>query len=157
MISRNRITLAAVGVTTLTLLGIGYVRMANAQGQDGGPPPPQGFGRPGGQGQPGFPGGPQGFGGGPGFGGGFGGGAAITANNQYVFVLRGNRLYKFSTNDLSLIGDKELPVPQQPGLGGRGGSLGGPPGGPGRPGPDGSPQSSTDPTTLATPEVRSSK
>lgn len=37
---------------------------------------------------------------------------AVAANNEYVYVVRGNMLYQFSAKDLKLIGSAELPRPQ---------------------------------------------
>lgn len=37
---------------------------------------------------------------------------AVAANNEYVYVVRGNMLYQFSAKDLKLIGSAELPHPQ---------------------------------------------
>lgn len=37
---------------------------------------------------------------------------AVAANNEYVYVVRGNMLYQFSAKDLKLINSAELPRPQ---------------------------------------------
>ncbi len=76
-------------------------------------PPPPGPGQPI-PGQP-FPGQPL-----PGIGERLAlGQVAVAANNEYVYVVRGNMLYQFSAKDLKLIGSAELPRPQirRPGAG----------------------------------------
>ena len=69
-------------------------------------PPPPGFGQPA-PGQP-FPGQPL-----PGIGERLAiGQVAVAANNEYVYVVRGNMLYQFSAKDLKLLNSAELPRPQ---------------------------------------------
>lgn len=104
------------------------------------PQPPQGFpGGGGGQGPFGGQGGPGGFpGGGPGgqgmrgpMMGMMGAPATMTATDRYVFILRGDTLYQYSTDGLKLVGKAELPRDQRGPRGGQGGPGG--PGGPGEP------------------------
>lgn len=79
--------------------------------QDEGRMPP-GQGQPGGGGQ----GGQGGFGGGRQGGGGFGGGmATMTVSGDYLYILRGNNLYKVSTSDLRVVKEGMLPMPNQGG------------------------------------------
>jgi hypothetical protein len=81
-------------------------------------PPPAGA-----PGRPGFPGGPGMMPPPP-----MGGGAAMTATNQAVYILRGNHLYAYDARNLTLLKDVELPhMPPPPGAPGR-------PGNPPRPG-----------------------
>lgn len=117
-------------------LGIGIATVSHqALAQGNQPRRPEG-GRPG-PGQPGFPPGEGdgggfggrfgggGFGGpmGPGMGmmGMMGGGASLTANQNTVYVLRGNQLLAFEANTLKLKAQAELPMPHPPGGGGFGG------------------------------------
>lgn len=70
-------------------------------------PPPPGFGQPPAPRQP-FPGQPL-----PGIGERLAlGQVAVAANNEYVYVVRGNMLYQFSAKDLKLLNSTELPRPQ---------------------------------------------
>jgi hypothetical protein len=46
-----------------------------------------------------------------GFTGGFGGGASVSANAEFVYVVRGSTLYQFSAKDLALVRKTELPAP----------------------------------------------
>jgi hypothetical protein len=122
-------------------LGIGIATISHqALAQGNQPRRPED--RPG-AGQPGFPPG-EGEGGGFGgrFGGGgfggpmrpgmgmmgmMGGGASMTANQNTVYVLRGNQLLAFDANSLKLKAQAELPMPHPPGGGGGfgGGGFGG--------------------------------
>jgi hypothetical protein len=72
--------------------------------------------------------------GGPGGPGGFSNPASVSASNNSVFVVSGNRLLKFSEDGLKLQTSTELPAVEAGGF--PGGPFGGPsgPGGPGGPG-----------------------
>lgn len=126
----------ALAGAAIALGGVYVLEQAQAQGggqgfprqggqQQGGFGPPQGGGFPGGPGGGGFPGG--GFPGGPMMGMGGGGGAAITATDKYVYVLRGNTLYQFAAEGLKMLGKAELPQQQRPRPDAGGGAFGEPP------------------------------
>lgn len=42
----------------------------------------------------------------------FPGATAMTANNSYVYILRGNTIMALRANDLSFVGQVELPTPR---------------------------------------------
>ncbi|HZT43551.1 MAG TPA: hypothetical protein VFA07_15410 [Chthonomonadaceae bacterium] len=42
----------------------------------------------------------------------FSGATAMTANNNYVYVLRGNTIMALRANDLSFVGQVDLPMPR---------------------------------------------
>jgi len=120
--------LATVGLVSLAIaIPIG---VANAQGaatttQGQRPPDQGGFQRAGqGGGAVAVPGGDMMMqrgmmGGGP---------ATMVTDNQFLYVLQGNTLYKINKNNLEVIGQGMLPMPMPMG---RGGFEGGPPGAPG--------------------------
>lgn len=56
-----------------------------------------------------------------------GGQATMVTDNQFLFILQGNTLYKVNKNNLEVIGQGMLPMPMGP----RGGFDGGAPGAPG--------------------------
>lgn len=126
---KNRAALAYMAAgAALTLTAAAAMEQVRAQGENapaasvpgqdsfqGGPGQPP---FPGGPGQPPFQGGPGGgrpFGGPP-MGGMMGGGpgAAITATDKYVYVLRGNWLYQFTADGLKQTAKAELPRPEPP-------------------------------------------
>jgi hypothetical protein len=118
--------LATVGLASLAIaIPVG---LANAQV----PPPGQGGqrGQAGGEFQrpPGQPGNPdmqmmqRGMMGG-------GGQATMVTDNQFLFILQGNMLYKVNKNNLEVIGQGMLPMPQPMGRGGAGGGAPGTRGG----------------------------
>jgi hypothetical protein len=125
-VSRYGIGAFALGTVLLGLVGMSGIGYAQDPGPSGGGgrfgqgPPPQGGG--------GFGG--AGGGGRGGFGGQMGpmmGASAMAVDAGYVYVLRGNMVFRISTSDMKISGQVELPMPPPP------------PGGPGGPGGSGGP------------------
>ena len=131
--------LAAVAVAALavplTIQSVGAQEAPQGQDQQGAAAGPrnqqralgqgqgQGFGQQGGPGQQG-----QGFPGQGGQGGmqmmmgGGGGGATMVVDGNFLFILRGNSLYKVQKETLKVVAEGELPMPQM--RGGPGGQPG---------------------------------
>jgi hypothetical protein len=58
-----------------------------------------------------------------------GGPATMVTDNQFLYVLQGNTLYKINKNSLEVVGQGSLPMPMPMGRGGfEGGGPGGAPG-----------------------------
>ncbi len=104
---RNRSALYSLAL--IAVLGLSYFGWLRAQPAAAQQSPPIG----GPEGQP-----PRGY---PPFMGPMGrfGQAQITANNNYVFVLRGNIITVLRANDLSVVGSKTIPEPDAGGQQGR--------------------------------------
>ncbi|MBI5706060.1 MAG: hypothetical protein HZC36_03610 [Armatimonadetes bacterium] len=127
----KRLMSLALGAAALFALALPFTLVARAQdqgaqaaqgfqGQGQGFPPPGGQGLPPGQGPGAGPGGFQrGQGQFPGMMLGPGGGAAMVEDNNFLYVLAGNRLLKVSKTDLKILNEANL----------GGGMM--PPGGPG--------------------------
>jgi hypothetical protein len=60
-----------------------------------------------------------------------GGPATMVTDNQFLYVLQGNTLYKINKANLEVIGQGQLPMPMPMGRGGFEGGPGGPGGAPG--------------------------
>ena len=92
---RTLFSLALIALLSLTYFGWTHTQPAFAQ-----QPPPPGVGQPP-RAYPPFmgPGAMMRF-----------GMAQITANNNYVFILRGDMVYQLRANDLSVVAQKELPA-----------------------------------------------
>jgi hypothetical protein len=93
------------GVALVTLTGLafaGWTSLRPASAQDD-PPKPE-FQRP-------FPSGPT----------------QIAAGGEFVYILRGDTLFKMKASDLSLVSQKDLPVPGAPPAAKDAGGVGNPP------------------------------
>ena len=131
MMQRNNKWLATGGAVLGATLAVGAMAvMTTAKAQDDpGRQSPEGRqrdqgrqrypGRPGDFVRPRDPGPPGGFGGPMMRGGGFGGAPVITANERYVFILRGNTIYKLDVVSLRVLAQSELPAPRMGFEGGR--------------------------------------